>query len=81
MIETMTSLRMPMDLLSRADALADTGIGTGARVSRAVVLRRALELGIATMERETAGAVDPLLAELRAELAELRVRVTRLELR
>jgi predicted DNA-binding protein len=81
MIETMTSLRMPMDLLSRADALADTGIGTGARVSRAVVLRRALELGIATMERETAGAADPLLAELRAELAELRVRVTRLELR
>jgi hypothetical protein len=81
MIETMTSLRLPMELLSRADALADTGIGSGARVSRAVVLRRALELGLATMERETAGAAEPFLAELRAELAELRVRVARLEVR
>lgn len=81
MTESVTSLRLPLDLLTRADALADTGIGSGARVSRAVVLRRALELGIATMEREAAGAADPIVAELRGELADLRARVARLEAR
>ncbi len=81
MTESVTSLRLPLDLLTRADALADTGIGSGARVSRAVVLRRALELGIATMEREAAGAAEPIVAELRGELADLRVRVARLEAR
>jgi hypothetical protein len=72
--DAMTSLRLPTELLERADRLAEGGLGAGARVSRAVVLRRALELGLAAL----GGGAAP--DTLRAELAELRARVERLEL-
>ena len=71
--DAMTSLRLPAELLERADRLAEGGLGTGARVSRAVVLRRALELGLDTL----GGGAAP--DTLRAELSELRSRVERLE--
>lgn len=79
MEEAVTSLRLPMLLLERADALAAAGLGTGARVSRAVVLRRALELGIAELEGEAGSLPATVASEIRAELAELRARVARLE--
>lgn len=72
-----TSIRLPRDLLARADALADArNARTGERASRSAVLRLALERGIAALEREAAElARPPTKAAILAELAALRARV------
>lgn len=74
--DAMTSLRLPAEILERADRLAEGGLGTGARVSRAVVLRRALELGLAAL-----GGAGPTTAGLATQLEELTARVALLEAR
>jgi len=73
--DAMTSLRLPAELLERADRLAEGGLGTGARVSRAVVLRRALEVGLASLSSGAPASV----ASLELRLAELASRVDRME--
>jgi Arc/MetJ-type ribon-helix-helix transcriptional regulator len=79
MDETPTTLRLPRDLLDRAERLAEDGLGTGARVSRSLVLRRAVELGLDALD-SAAGDLSPTAAaEVRAELEELRARMDRLE--
>jgi hypothetical protein len=79
MDETPTTLRLPRDLLDRAERLAEDGLGTGARVSRSLVLRRAVELGLDALD-SAAGDLSPTAAaEVRAELADLRRRVEDLE--
>lgn len=78
--EVPTSIRAPRALLDRADVIADRiTTATGAKVSRSAVLRRALELGIAALESEMKGDEDEDSADLRAEVAELRARLDRLE--
>lgn len=76
--EASTTLRLPADYLERADRLAEAGLGSGARVSRSVVLRRALELGLEALED---GAGAPSSEDVRAALAEIRARLAALERR
>lgn len=71
--EASTTLRLPADYLERADRLAEAGLGTGARVSRAVVLRRALELGLEALDGAAPGV------DMRTELRAIRERLERLE--
>jgi hypothetical protein len=56
MNETTITLRLPMDLLEKADALVPKVAGHGdlqaVRITRSTVLRLALLRGIETLERE-----------------------------
>jgi predicted transcriptional regulator len=72
-----TSIRLPGDLVARADALAERrAVLLGERASRSAVLRLAIERGIATLEREAAELEAPSTrAALLAELDALRERV------
>jgi predicted DNA-binding protein len=75
-----TSIRLPRELLARADALAERRAARlGERASRSAVLRLALERGIGVLERE-AEALDVASAKaaILAELADLRERVAAL---
>ena len=72
-----TSIRLPRELLARADAIAERRAARlGERASRSAVLRLALERGIGVLERE-AEALDALSskAAMLAELGTLRERV------
>jgi predicted DNA-binding protein len=72
-----TSIRLPGDLVARADALAERrAVLLGERASRSAVLRLAIERGIAALEREAAELEAPSTrAALLAELDALRERV------
>jgi predicted DNA-binding protein len=78
-----TSIRLPRDLLDRADRLAARRAELlGERASRSAVLRLALERGVAALEREAADLASPAArASILAELDALRERVAALEVR
>jgi predicted DNA-binding protein len=75
-----TSIRLPRELLARADAVAERRAARlGERASRSAVLRLALERGIGVLEREAAALdASSSKAAMLAELEALRVRVAAL---
>ena len=70
-----TTLRLPADLMARADKLAERLAGPDGKPSRSAALRVALERGIASLEADgdKPGTLTP--ADVLAELDTLRARV------
>ena len=70
-----TSLRLPAELLTRVDALAERLAGPDGKPSRSVALRVAIERGLASLEADgdKPGALTP--ADVLADLDALRARV------